>query len=75
MLKAIFYFILIYMAFRLYRAISKANVVYKSYHYHDNRKTEKEGEVIIKTPSGKKSQKQRSLDTDGDYIDYEEIKD
>lgn len=63
------------MAFRLYRAFSKAKVVYKSYHYHDHRKTDKEGEVIIKTKSVHKDKKQKSLDTDGDYVDYEEIKD
>jgi hypothetical protein len=76
--KTILYLVLIYFAYKLYRAFSQARVIVKTYHYHDHRQTSKEeaeGKVTIKENPAKGAGSQKSLQNDGEYIDYEEIKD
>lgn len=78
MLKIIFYLVIIYLGYKLYKAFRQANVIIKSFHYHDNRqqmnKEEEEGKVSIKENPAKGAGSQSSLN-DGEYVDYEEIKD
>ncbi len=78
MLKVIFYLVIIYFAYKLYKAFSQAKVIVKSFHYHDNRQQtgnqEEEGKVTIKENPAKGAGSQSSLN-DGEYVDYEEVKD
>lgn len=76
-MKIILYLVLIYLAYKIYRAFSQAKVIVKSYHYHDNRQTtkeEEEGKVTIKENPAKGAGSKKSLKDDGEYIEYEEIK-
>ncbi len=79
MLKFLLYLFLIYLAYKLYRAITSARVIVKNYHYHDNRRShreEKEGTMHIKeNPAKKAGSSNNSLDDAGEYIDFEEVKD
>lgn len=77
-MKVILYLVLIYFAYKLYKAFSQARVIVKTYHYHDNRQTareEEEGKVTIKENPAKGAGSAKSLKNDGDYIEYEEVKD
>jgi|GEM_PF-2282291 len=78
MLKIIFYVVIIYFAYKLYKAFSKAKVIVKSFHEQGNRqetsREEEEGKVTIKENPDKGSGSHTSLD-DGEYVDYEEVKD
>ncbi|MDX5321551.1 MAG: DUF4834 family protein [Bacteroidota bacterium] len=76
-MKALLYLVLIYFAYKLYKAFSQARVIVKQYHYHDNRQfhKEEEGKVTIKENPADKAGSQKSLDHEGDYVDFEEVKD
>ncbi len=78
MLKVIFYVVIIYFVYKLYKAFSQAKVIVKSFHYHDNRqqapREEEEGKVTIKEKPAKGAGSQSSLN-DGEYVDFEEVKD
>ncbi|MHB1276910.1 MAG: hypothetical protein ACYC1Q_00770 [Bacteroidia bacterium] len=75
-MKIILYLVLIYIAYKLYRAFSQASVIVKTYHYHDHRQAprEEEGKVTIKENPAKGAGSKKSLTNDGDYIEYEEVK-
>ncbi|MBI1221905.1 MAG: DUF4834 family protein [Bacteroidetes bacterium] len=79
MIKAIIYVVVIYFIIKIYRAFSRAKVIVKQYHYHDNRQyngTQEEGKVTLKeNPAGKAGSSHKSLESEGDYVDFEEVKD
>lgn len=76
-MKILLYLVLIYFAYKLYRAFSQAKVIVKTYHYHDHRQApkEEEGKVTIKENPAKSAGSPKSLKDDGEYVDYEEVKD
>ncbi len=76
-MKIILYLVLIYIAYKVYRAFSQARVIVKTYHYHDHRQApreEEEGKVTIKENPAKGAGSKKSLMNDGDYVEYEEVK-
>lgn len=77
MLRFLFLLLIVYFVYKMYRAFTTARVIVKNYHYHDNRTqgSEPEGSMHIKENPAKKAGSQNSLDSAGEYIDYEEVKD
>lgn len=78
MIKALIYLVVIYFAYKIYRAFSRAKVIVKQYHYHDNRQytnPQEEGKVTIKENPASSAGSHNSLENEGDYVDFEEVKD
>lgn len=75
MLKAIFYLLLIYFGYKIYKAVSQTRVVIRNFNYYGNeqqRNSSNNDEININSQTQVKSRIDKN-GKKGEYVDFEEV--
>lgn len=77
-MRFIFYLVVIYVIYKLITSLWRSRVEIKNFHYHDNRSyhdKDEEGKVHIKKDPSLREGSDKSSNSSGEYVDFEEVKD